>query len=318
MSGALAQRLRRITPAQAGTQLRLVGAFNRRRIGAWRTEAGAANAGECESAAGWLRFAAPGGEVAVAPLIVDGAALSPTAMQDAISAAALLDPIEPLVAALEAVVGAALRPVGLAAAAGEECFVLRVDALTGDVAMLRLLIAVPPDLPLVTDPANAPPLDPDALAAVPVAWRATIIGPALSATRAAALTTGDLVLLGTAPFGATLWCGARERAAHLHPGQGRIIVQEDATAPIDATQADHTAETIPADVPVRLAFAIDGGTMPAGDMATLGAGSVLHLPATGETLPVRILSGGATIGAGELVAIGDGFGVIVTARTGDR
>ena len=45
---------------------------------------------------------------------------------------------------------------------------------------------------------------------------------------------------------------------------------------------------------------------------------MLPLPATGETLPVRILSGGATIGTGELVAIGDGFGVIVTARTGDR
>ncbi|MEH3123679.1 MAG: FliM/FliN family flagellar motor switch protein [Sphingomonas phyllosphaerae] len=315
MSGALAARLRRIAPEQAETQLRLVGALNRRRVGAWRTEARAATDDERDGAPGWLRFAVSAGEVAVAPLIVDGAAVSPTVSRDAVAAAALLDPIEPLVAALEAVIGDALEPFGVAEAAADDRFVLHLDALADDLTAIRLLVAVPPGLPLAPDPLTAPPLDPAALAAVPVAWRATITGPALAAARAATLARGDLLLLGLAPLQTRLRCGALTRAAHLDPRMGRIIVQEDATAPIDPTTEPDAA---PNDIPVRLTFALDGGTMPAGDLATLGAGSVLPLPATGETLPVRILSGGSTIGTGELVAIGDGFGVIVTARTGDR
>ncbi|WP_341207380.1 FliM/FliN family flagellar motor switch protein [uncultured Sphingomonas sp.] len=319
MSGALAARLRRIAPDHAETQLRLVGSLNRRRVGVWRTEARAATDDERDGAPGWLRFATPAGEVAVAPLIVDGAAVSPTTLQDAVSAAALLDPIEPLVAALEAVIGGALQPVGVADAAADDRFVLHLDAVRGEATTIRLLVAVPPGLPLAPDPLTAPPLDPAALAAVPLAWRATITGPALAAARAATLATGDLLLLGLAPLRTQLRCGALTRAAHLDPRQGRIIVQEDATAPIDPTTEPDAAPTgAPTDIPVRLTFALDGGTLPAGDLATLGAGSVLPLPATGETLAVRILSGGATIGTGELVAIGDGFGVIVTARHGDR
>lgn len=319
MSGALAARLRRIAPEQAETRLRLVGALNRRRVGAWRTEARAATADERDGAAGWLRFAAAGGEVAVAPLIVDGAPVSPTVLQDAIAAAALFDPIEPLVAALEAVIGDALEPVGVAEAAADDRFVLHLAALADDVTAIRLLVTVPPGLPLAPDPLTAPPLDPAALAAVPVAWRATITGPALAAARAATLARGDLLLLGLAPLPTRLRCGALTRAAHLDPRKGRIIVQEDATAPIDPTpEPDDAPAPATTDIPVRLTFALDGGTMPASDLATLGAGSVLPLPAAGETLPVRILSGGTTIGTGELVAIGDGFGVIVSARTGDR
>lgn len=321
MSGALATRLRRIAPEQAETRLRLVGALNRRRVGAWRTEARAATADERDGAAGWLRFATAGGEVAVAPLIVAGAAVSPTVVQDAIAAAALLDPIEPLLAALEAVIGDDLHPAGLADAAADDRFVLHLDALADDQTAIRLLVAVPPGLPLAPDPLTAPPLDPAALAAVPVAWRATITGPALAAARAATLAAGDLLLLGLAPLPTRLRCGALTRAAHLDPRKGRIIVQEDATAPIDPKvepEPDDAPAPAPTDIPVRLTFALDGGTMPAGDLATLGAGSVLPLPAAGETLPVRILSGGAPIGTGELVAIGDGFGVIVTALAGDR
>lgn len=319
MSGALAARLRRIAPDQAETRLRLVGALNRRRVGAWRTEARAATADERDNAAGWLRFAAAGGEVAVAPLIVNGAAVSPTVLQDAVAAAALLDPVEPLVAALEAVIGGALQPVGMADAAADDRFVLHLDALADDQTAIRLLVAVPPGLPLAPDPLTAPPLDPAALAAVPVAWRVTITGPALAAARAATLAAGDLLLLGLAPLQTRLRCGALTRAAQLDPRLGRIIVQEDATAPIDPLpEPDAAPPGAPGDIPVRLTFALDGGTMPAGTLATLGTGSVLPLPAAGETLPVRILSGGATIGTGELVAIGDGFGVIVTAQAGDR
>jgi flagellar motor switch/type III secretory pathway protein FliN len=68
-----------------------------------------------------------------------------------------------------------------------------------------------------------------------------------------------------------------------------------------------------ADLKVAATIELDGGRLTAAQMATLGEGSVLQLPAGNGTLAVRIVAGGAVIADGELVAVGDGFGVLVTA-----
>jgi flagellar motor switch/type III secretory pathway protein FliN len=62
---------------------------------------------------------------------------------------------------------------------------------------------------------------------------------------------------------------------------------------------------------------IEGGLLSARDVAGLAPGSVLPVPRTGGTLPVRVVAGGTVIGAGELVAVGDGFGVLFTSISGD-
>ncbi len=61
-------------------------------------------------------------------------------------------------------------------------------------------------------------------------------------------------------------------------------------------------------VPARIE--IEGGLLSARDIAGLAAGSVLPVPQSGGTLRVRVVAGGASIGRGELVAIGEGFGVL--------
>jgi flagellar motor switch/type III secretory pathway protein FliN len=312
---ALATRLRRVDPVEAAAQTRLIGALHRRLVGAWRLSACVVQEDGIGADTGWLRFAGPNGPVAVAPLVVDGIPVSPERMSDALNAAALLGPLEPFLGALEAVLGGALRPIGLDRDGSGGQVVLRLDADAAGQMVAGVLVAVPPATPVAADPLAALPLDPAALAHMPVAWRATITGPVLRLGRAARLARGDMVLLGIAPLRAELRLGRRHRSAHIDFNQGKLIVQEDATLP--AGDIPHE-DADPTDLPVRLTFAFDGGHVSAGELATLNAGSVLPLPTSGETLAVRILSGSAAIGTGELVAIGDGFGVIVTQRHGDR
>lgn len=279
---------------------RLVAALDRRRVGGWQLTAQAADADDAAAAGGWWHFA---GGIAVAPLVVDGAPVAAAAMQDAPAAAALLTPVEPLLAALETVLATPLEPVGLRQAPDDDGRAIRIEAVGADgVTMLRVVVALPADLAVPHDAVDALPLAPEALAAVPVAWRGSIGGPAVAASRQATIAPGDLLLLGTGPLRATL---DRGYVALLDLTQGTLIVQDDAPQPVE-------------DAPDRLRFTFAGGTAPAGRLATLTVGGTLPLPLTGATLPVSVSSGGVALGAGELVAIGEGYGVIVTERHGER
>ena len=61
---------------------------------------------------------------------------------------------------------------------------------------------------------------------------------------------------------------------------------------------------------------IDGGGLTLERLAALGPGSVVAIPgASGGVLPVRLLAGGKRVASGELVAVGDGYGVLITAVT---
>jgi flagellar motor switch/type III secretory pathway protein FliN len=44
---------------------------------------------------------------------------------------------------------------------------------------------------------------------------------------------------------------------------------------------------------------------------------VLPLPVTGGTLPVRVIVGEQCVAEGELVAVGEGFGVLITGVSAD-
>ena len=57
--------------------------------------------------------------------------------------------------------------------------------------------------------------------------------------------------------------------------------------------------------------------MTAAELATLGKGSVLPLPAAAGTLPVRVIAGEQCVAEGELVAVGEGFGVLITGVAAD-
>lgn len=331
-TGALAGRLRRVDEGRARLQTQLIGALNHRLVGELHTVARLAPERDRRAASGWLRFTGQVGRIAISPLLVDGAVAhiaGPRGELDAVAAAALLGPIEPLVAALETALGGELHPAGLSHTVEPDQLFIRIDAgAQPSRVQTRLLVALPPGAALADDALPAPPLDPAAVARVRMAWRATIAGPAVPARALATLAPRDMIVLGVAPLQVALgWqAGGGDLLAHMDFSQRKLIVQENATLPSDDDAADTPAPSAAAppppgapalaaelgDVPVRLSFAFDGSNLPAGDVATLGEGSVLPLPAAGQTLAVRIMSGGAVIGAGELVALGEGFGVIVT------
>ena len=89
-----------------------------------------------------------------------------------------------------------------------------------------------------------------------------------------------------------------------------MTLQEDIVPAFPASADDTPPQDWEAmTLPVRVE--VDGGLLSARDIAGLAAGSVLPVPQAGGTLRVRVYAGDTSIGGGELVAVGDGFGVLL-------
>lgn len=334
---SLRSGLRSIEPDRARLQTMLIAALNQRRIEDLRTSARLAPARDRAAATGWIQFVTDRGPVSIAPLLVDGALARTTTAQgqpDGASAAATLARIEPLVAALEAVLGAALHPDGLVVDPGEEQVLIRLDADGPDGAMRhRLLVAVPSSLDAA--PIAVPPMLTGMLAGLRLRWTARLPAPAIPAPRLARLARGDLILLGTGPHVARLALpGRNDRpAGRIDLAAGHILLTQDPHERDDIV-TDPTAETTDTPtlfveapsggapdwsgvrVPATIEF--DGGGFTAAELATLGKGSVLPLPAQGGTIAVRVIAGEKVVAEGELVTVGEGFGVLVTATRGQQ
>ena len=76
------------------------------------------------------------------------------------------------------------------------------------------------------------------------------------------------------------------------------------------------ADIAPLDPALRLPLTVEiaGGSAELGLLTSLAAGSVVPLGIAGATLPVTLSVGDNAIATGELVAIGDAYGVLVTRR----
>jgi type III secretion protein Q len=179
--------------------------------------------------------------------------------------------------------------------------------------------------------ADLKPVAPRQLAPSPalrLGWRADLTGPAIRHARLAALAPGDLILLGTVlPAGRLHLPGRRgavavtiDAANHLlhlrdEPRQEEPMLSETETLPPSATEGPRFDWN---DAPVETVIELTGGTIAAGDLAGLGVGSTLPLPTSGGTLAVKVSAGGLHIADGQLVALGDGFAVLLTAVTDRR
>lgn len=333
---SLRSGLRSIEPTRARLQTMLISALNQRKIEDMRTSARLAPARDRAAATGWIQFVTDRGPVSIAPLLVDGALARTTTAQgqpDGASAAATLARIEPLVAALEAVLGAALHPDGLIVDPGDDKLLIRLDADGADGAMRhRLIVAVPPSMD--ADPIATPQMLTGALAGLRLRWTARLPAPAIPAPRLETLARGDLILLGTGPHVARLSLpGRNDRpTGRIDVRAGHIILTQDpherddiVTDPTAETNAAPEASFVEAPsggspdwsgvrVPATIEF--DGGGFTAAELATLGKGSVLPLPAQGGTIAVRVVAGEKVVAEGELVTVGEGFGVLVTATRG--
>ncbi|WP_288459740.1 FliM/FliN family flagellar motor switch protein [uncultured Sphingomonas sp.] len=313
----LRDRLRAIDADRADRQTRLIGALNARHSGALTLAARAAFARDRRAAGAWIGFEAGAQRAYVAPLLVEGELVRLTGgdgVPDPALAARLLPAIEPLLAALEAALGDDLRPSALVTEVPDDLILLRLDASCARHTIRhRLLIALAGagEVAAAALPAAPPPALVNTLRA---RWRATIPARAIPAARRDTIGRGDLLLLGIGPLIARLSIPGRDTdvAARLEPSKGSMTLQEDLVPAPDADPSPAAASAPPEwdALSVPACIEIDGGLLSAQDVAGLAAGSVLPLPQTGGTLRVRVVAGGATIGSGELVAVGEGFGVL--------
>jgi type III secretion protein Q len=321
----LHDRLPALDQARALRQTRLIAALNARQLGDQTLAARLALARDRRAASAWVSFRAGQRRVAIAPLLVDGELVRLTGAgggPDAALAARLLAAIEPLVVALESALGADLHPEGLATDPPEEAILLRLDASCPRHAIRHRLIVAVPGEGEVAAPA-LPAADNALLATLRARWTATIDTPSIPTSHLGTIGTGDLYLLGLTPLVARIVLPGHRGIVRgrLEPTQGSMTLQDqivpssaDVSEPPQSTGSgamDWEQMKVPATIE------IEGGLLSARDVAGLAPGSVLPVPRTGGTLPVRVVAGGTVIGAGELVAVGDGFGVLFTSVTGD-
>lgn len=321
-------RLRAIEPEQARTQTALIAALNHREIEDLRTSARLASMRDRRAAAAWIRFGSRRGPILIAPLLVANQLArmtGSTGRPDGPAAAATLGQIEPLVAAIETILSVELHPEGLLPSLDGEPLMIRLDAHERAGALRhRMLIATPPDIDV--EPLPLPAELPLRVGALSLPWSAAIALPPIAAARLARLGKGDCILLGLGPLaGRLLLQGRQDRVPIKADIKGGNVVLDRDPKEGDADVSDRTtrledpAPEVGADHPgwaeLKLATTIefDGGRMTTAELATLGKGSVLALPGAVGTLAVRVVAGGAVIADGELVAVGEGFGVLVTA-----
>lgn len=285
MTASLRSKIRHVQPGEASLLTCLAGSVTMRPV-----QADAAGWVVLRADAGWEMWLAPVSGTD-GPVRVTGDDGTP----DALQASLALEAVEPLTARLERAWRTCLQPVRLERTAPD----LRLEAEHHD---FRALLAVRAEGTVDRLP-PAPSPDRIAMVPVPVEWRLT--GPVVAAERLMRLCSGDVILLSATPrvtlAGATArWAGRadlRARTAVLDGKEGDAMTMAD----------ERWTE---ARTPVELV--IDGGALPVGQLAALAPGAVLPLDLAGSVVPVTVRAGGVSIGSGELVAVGDAFGVVLT------
>jgi type III secretion protein Q len=159
---------------------------------------------------------------------------------------------------------------------------------------------------------------PGALARADVICALELGGPRLPAEPEHALREGDIMLV---PALSRRLCPA---TLHAPAPVGRVrgcTLRIDGADPTDPPQEttmtdtqDAPAELLSMAAPTRVI--IDHLPLPLERVAALRPGAILPLVLPEAGLPVRILSGEAEIASGALVAVGDGYGVLVETAAG--
>lgn len=229
---------------------------------------------------------------------------------DPLGAAAALGAAEPLILAIERALGIELAPVGSVAR-------LALDAIAIAVGNGRAWLAVAPGVALAPPSRTAPM--PPAFSAMRVPLPIRFAALALARADFAALGPGDL-LLSCASAAVTLRAGDRTIHARLTAPPLRARIEAVTRSPETSMTLDAPPPAMPppdagmGDFPVPVTIALDGVTLPLATIAGLAEGSVIELGRAGASLPVRLMVGEQLVATGELVAVGDAYGVLVKAR----
>jgi type III secretion protein Q len=242
---------------------------------------------------------------------------------DLAEAGAALKASEALICALERALDTPLWPAAIRPDArtdhGSNAVRVRIDADGGDCAML----SASPDL-LRSLPAPRWHLAPRSLLALNVPCRIRIGGCTVDARRLAAVGPGDLLLqtLGTGPRWTVqvLAHDGPKRDATFDPASATLSFHTEEPVDMDPLPSPCNAAAVGSDlagwsrIGTELRFELPSVNLPLGTVAGLQAGAVLRIPAAQGALSVDVLAGDRPIARGELVAIGDGYGVRLVER----
>lgn len=237
---------------------------------------------------------------------------------DGIDAAAALEAGEARLADVEAALGVDLAPASLAADRPPDALIVTLRA-----GLDRLTLAWPPALPFL--PAPPPAFAAPLAAHVPFTLAIAFAGPRLPPHDAAGLAPGDLLLLGEAPFAGTATAGGWEAGIAFDPRRRtlRLLahgIHQTETFMDDPTDSPAPAQDPPADpiavspdFVVPLTIELESTLAPLRQLQALREGTVLPLEGSG-TLAVQVRVNGQRLARGQLVAVGEGFGVLIEER----
>lgn len=317
-AAALRDRLTRISPPRARAQTAAIAALTGRAIEDLRLSV---HITLMPSGCGWIGFDAEGAVIAMTPRLVDGA-VSRLAPGDGVMAAAMLARLEPLIAMVEQAAARALDPISCDGVPDADAMTVLVEARDVAGAVVHCAVfAFPPDFAFAARVAR--PALPGALRS---RWTAAFTGPRVSAKRLAGLGKGDLALLGKGPLAARIVLpGVAGHYPARFDAQARSFILTGSRTKGDRPMGLHDNPEqapggdigdVPATLQVPLSAELDGGMIAVADIAGLGEGSVLALPDGPGALRVRLRAGETVIGEGEVVALGEGFGIVVTGLFG--
>ncbi len=307
---ALHAALPRIAPAEATRRNAALLALNAMTARGGRMRARLAEG----DAAPMLRLS---GDLAVRPLLAEG---QPCAWTPAPAASVLpealieLSRAEPLLLRIEQAWGVPLEPTGMGAAPAGALHLIVEMADADGRPVHALLLAIGAEAPL--------PASPPRSAQVPLAGAAlharagvilTLRGPVAPADELPLLGRGDWVLLPAAggELAADLaWAGGSLRGC-WRATTGRFASHDAQGGGMDGGAQGEGELSLAGDIPVRLSAELATLELPLAELARLAPGAVLSLPPLGDTPAVRLLAGGALVATGRLVALGEGYAVVV-------
>ena len=306
---ALATRLPRLDPQYAALQTLLLAAIDGTTAGNLVLRAKPAAPDNAPA----IRFATPSGEVEMVPLLVDGTVpmlLGDDDRPDAVAALATLAGLEPLIAAVERCLGVAFRPSGV----GRSAHPLRQHVEAYDAAGIvdhAVTLGFAADATFTPQP--PPPRFTAATGRLITGFGFTAPGPILTRRRIEALGVGDLLLVGGRTLAGSIGSGGRRWFAQLTPAAATVTITQGTDRMSDVE--DRSPDLDP-DLRLALSLRIDGGSVSLAELTRLAPGSVLPLGIPGGAMPVTLEIGGAAVATGELVAVGEAYGVLITGRIG--
>jgi predicted RecA/RadA family phage recombinase len=229
---------------------------------------------------------------------------------------AALDEAEPLLSEIEARTGLLLDPTDAVSVLPPDCLTFEVSAAEPQ-HLITLVLS--PDF----DPPSALHQMFDALeidwSKVPVVFHIQIIGPSLSVEAAAMLESGDLVLIGGMATGARLiWpLETSAQTAQIISGRYDLLSGGFTANSIGDTMATNATNGVTG-FSVPLSIRLPNRMTTAAELSAMQPGTTINIGAVTQGLEVSILVADQEIARGELVQVGDQFGVLIEQKTVHR